>query len=127
MAARGLAGSPSDERSRARNAQNTALGIENAGNSAEEQLYNTQRSREAYQHQADLSIFGAQVGDAQREQARQDAEQGAFWNSLNEYIPAIIGGLGGQGGAGTTYGVDSPIPGPPRGYNPGEQPPLPRA
>lgn len=91
--ARGLAGSPSEERARARLEQQSLLGRENAGNTAEEQLYNIKQGREAYQHQADLAIFGAQQGDVQREQDRQDAQNGAFWNSLNEFIPTIQGAL----------------------------------
>lgn len=93
FAARGLAGSPSEERARARLQQQTLLGTENAGNTAEEQLYNMRTGRESYQHQNDLAIFGAQTGANQRESERQQAENGAFWNSLNEFVPAIMSAL----------------------------------
>lgn len=127
-AQRGLAGSPSDERARARVGEQTALGVQHAGESAEELLYNTQRSREAYQHQGDLAIFGAQVGEAQREQERQQAEQGAFWNSLNEYIPTIINALGPNTAMAPGTGSIAPdgrIP-VPRGYDPSAPPEYPR-
>lgn len=91
--ARGLAGSPSQERDLARVGQQTALGVEGAGNSAEEQLYNIRQGREAYGQQKDLAIFQAQVGQNQQEAARQQAENGAFWNSLTEFMPAIMGGI----------------------------------
>lgn len=126
--ARGLTGSPSEERSLARLNQQTLLGQEHAGEAAQEQLYNTSRDREAFERQKALSIFGAQVGENVREQERIKAEQGAFWNSLNEFMPAIIGGLGG-GTAGSTFGVDTmpgpTLPGetvPPRGFIPGVEP-----
>lgn len=88
--ARGLAGSPSEERSRARLEQQTLLGAQHAGESAEEQLYNIRTGREAFERQKALDIFGAQAGQAQRESERQQAEAGAFWNSLNEFIPTIL-------------------------------------
>lgn len=91
--ARGLAGSPAEERSRARLEQGTALGIQHAGESAEEQLYNIRTGREAYQHQADLAIFGAQTGETQRESERAQAQDSAFWNSLNEFMPTILSAL----------------------------------
>jgi hypothetical protein len=108
--ARGLTGSPSEERSLARLNQQTLLGQEHAGEAAQEQLYNTSRDREGFERQKALSIFGAQVGENVREAERQQAEQGAFWNSLNEFMPAIIGGIGG-GGSQNTFGVDT-MPGP---------------
>lgn len=88
--ARGLAGSPSEERARARAFQETLLGQQHAGESAEEQLYNIRTGREGFEREKGLAIFGAQAGEAEREAARQQAEQGAFWNSLNEFIPTIM-------------------------------------
>lgn len=92
--ARGLAGSPSEERSQGRVNQQVALGAQHAGESAEEQLYNTQRGRESFQQTAELSIFNAETGAALREAGRQDAQQAEFWNSLNEFLPTIMGALG---------------------------------
>lgn len=92
--ARGLAGSPAEERDRASLEQDRLLGLEHAGEYGEEQLYNIKTGREGFERQKALDIFGAQVGDAAREQARQQAEQGMFWNSLNEFIPTIVGALG---------------------------------
>jgi len=101
--ARGLAGSPSEERSRARLEQQTLLGAQHAGETSAEQLYNIRTGRETYQHQNDLAIFGAQVGANQRESERQQAQDSAFWNSLNEFVPTILSGIGG-GAAGTDFG-----------------------
>lgn len=91
--ARGLAGSPSEERSRARLEQSTLLGVERAGEYGEEQLYNIQTGREAYERQKALTIFGAQTGETQRESERQQAEDSAFWNSLNEFMPTILSAI----------------------------------
>jgi len=101
--ARGLAGSPSEERSRARLEQDTLLGAQHAGETSEEQLYNIRTGREAYERQKDLSIFGAEVGQAQRESERQQAEDAAFWNSINEFIPTINSALPTPTPAGTDY------------------------
>jgi hypothetical protein len=97
--ARGLAGSPAEERSRARLEADKLLGIEHAGTSAEEQLYNIRTGREGYERQKALNVFSAQIGGANQQYERQQAEQGAFWNSLNEFIPTITGALG----TGTDY------------------------
>ncbi len=129
--ARGLAGSPSEERSRARLQQETLLGAENAGNTAEEQLYNMRTGREAYQHQNDLAIFGAQTDQNQREWARQQAQQGAFWNSLNEFVPTIMSGINRTPTVTTPYGPMQPTPTPtqpgtPLGPSGGQSPLQPR-
>lgn len=135
--ARGLAGSPAEERARARLEQQTLLGTQHAGEAGEEQLYNMRTGREAYQHQNDLAIFGAEVGDVQREQDRMDAQNGAFWNSLNEFVTPILGSLGtgeeggyransATPGIGTAEGSGpvGPAYGPPRGYQPEMRPAL---
>jgi len=127
--ARGLGGSPSEERDQARVGQQVALGVQHAGDSAEEQLYNTQRGREAFQQSSELAIFGANTGEAAREAARQDAQHAEFWNSLNEFMPTILGALGGNGlpnaslgalaSGGSGYTPPQPRWSPqPRGYNP---------
>lgn len=119
--ARGLAGSPAEERARARLQDSTLLGVQHAGEASEEQLYNMRTGREAFQHQNDLAIFGQQVGDTQREQDRQDAQNGAFWNSLNEFVTPIVSSLGQDGAGGGTFGVDGGDYGtnpPPRGFDP---------
>jgi hypothetical protein len=118
--ARGLAGSPSEERSRARLEDQVLLGKQHAGESAEEQLYNTRTSREAYQHANDLAIFGAQTGETERNQQYQMAQNGAFWNSLNEFMPAILTGTSGgdeSGLATTPTGAYTPSVRP-AGYQP---------
>lgn len=112
---RGLAGSGAEERERARLEQDRLLGLEHAGETSEEQLYNIRTGREGFERQKALDIFGAQVGDTAREQARQQAETGAFWNSLNEFIPTIVGALAPKTAApapGPTSGVGPPVPGP---------------
>lgn len=91
--ARGLRGSPSEERSRARLEQQRLLGVQRAGESSEEQLYNVKQGREAFERQKALEIFGAQVGQSARDQARAGAEDAAFWNSLNEFVPTIMGAI----------------------------------
>lgn len=98
--ARGLAGSPSEERARARLEQQTLLGKEHAGTAAEEQLYNIKTGREGFERQKALEIFGAQTSAEDKNYARAQAEQGAFWNSINEFLPTIIGGIGTGGGGG---------------------------
>jgi hypothetical protein len=131
--ARGLAGSPSEERSRARLEQQTLLGAQHAGETSEEQLYNIRTGREAYQRQQELAIFGAEVGQSQQEQERQQAEDAAFWNSLNEFIPTINSALGGGTAAtdysGWTLGPDGkyhpPQQGPPGSEAPGFNPEAP--
>ena len=104
--ARGLAGSPSEERDQARVNAQTALGIQGAGDTAEEQLYNTSLSREEYGRQKDIAIFGAQTQQANLDAAHQDATQAAYWNSLNEFLPTIMSHLPAQaapaGGGGVT-------------------------
>lgn len=102
--ARGLAGSPSEERSRARVNQQTALGVEHAGETAEEQLYNVNLSREAFERQKALTIFGAQTGAAQQEANRQSAEDAAYWNSLLEFTPTILGNIDTGGGSTASTG-----------------------
>lgn len=123
--ARGLAGSPSEERAQARVNQQTALASQHAGESGEELLYNTQRGRERFQQDSELAIFNAETGQAARDAARQDAQQGAFWNSLNEFMPTIMGALGGGGGlpnASLDYLAANPnqayTPPAPRGFRP---------
>lgn len=116
--ARGLAGSPSEERSQARVNQGVALGVQHAGESSEEQLYNIRTGREHFQQESELAIFGANTNQAVRDAARQDAQQSEFWNSLNEFLPTIMSYLpgatvsspGGQGGQGGGTGI--------RGFNP---------
>lgn len=95
--ARGLAGSPSEERSQARLNQEVLLGQQHAGETAEEQLYNIRTGREHFEREKAMAIFGAQVNEQAREGARHDAEQAAFWNSLNEFLPTIAGFTGGGG------------------------------
>lgn len=107
--ARGLAGSPAEERSRARLEQQKLLGNENAANTSEEQLYNIRTGREGFERQKALDIFGAEIGQAQREQARGQAEDAGFWNSINEFIPTIQKSLmpsAGSYDSGTTIGFD---------------------
>lgn len=123
--ARGMAGSATEERDRARLEQQALLGVQHAGESSEEQLYNMRTGREAFERQKALDIFGAQVGQQNRESERQQAENGAFWNSVNEFIPTILGGLGKGGDPGMGGGTpvapqpgNTPIP-PSRGFVPG--------
>jgi hypothetical protein len=105
--ARGLAGSPAEERTRARLEQQRLLGVQRAGESSEEQLYNVRTGREAFERDKGLAIFGAQAGEAARESARAQAEDGAFWNSLNEFVPTILSSLG--GGTSTLPGYQASI------------------
>lgn len=118
--ARGLAGSPSEERSQARVNQGVALGVQRAGESAEEQLYNIRTGREGFEREKELAIFGAETREAQREAARQDAQSGAFWNSLNEFLPTILGYLGPIPQTDISAPI-RPIGETPVGFNPEEQ------
>jgi hypothetical protein len=108
--ARGLAGSPSEERDLARVNQQVLLGKQHAGETAEEQLYTTQRGREAWQQGNENAIFSANVGQTRADAARHDAQQAAFWNSLYEFLPTIMGGLSQVGSApsGGIGGFDTP-------------------
>jgi hypothetical protein len=116
--ARGLAGSPSEERDQARLNDRVLLGQEHAGEAAQEQLYNTTRDREHFQQESELAIFGAETQAAAREAARQDAQHAMFWNSLNEFIPTIMSALPATPGAPSVGGY-SPGTG---GYQPGRIP-----
>lgn len=107
--ARGMGASPTEERDQARLNQQVLLGQQHAGETAEEQLYNARRGREAFQQESELAIFGAETGANAREAARRDAQDAAFWNSLNEFVPTILGALPAPAGA-------APSPG---GYDPG--------
>ena len=122
--ARGLAGSPSEERDLARVQQQTALGAENAGNSAEEQLYNVGMSRENFGRQKELAIFGAETNQAANDAARQDAQQAEYWNSLNGLVSTAQSYLPRPGVAAAAPTAVAPAPQAPvypgsaRGYNP---------
>lgn len=106
--ARGLTGSPSEERAQARVGQQVALGVQRAGESSEELLSNIRLGRERARQEAELAIFGAQTGETARESARQQAEDAAFWNSLLEFAPTIIGAIPGDAG-----GAEGPLLGQP--------------
>lgn len=112
--ARGLAGSPSEERSLARVADSEALGAEHANEAGQEQLYNMRTGRESFEQRKALAIFGANMDDA----GRADAQHGAFWNSLLEYMPTILGGIGSKTSyEGSANPADSTFIGPP-GFDP---------
>lgn len=115
--ARGLHGSPSEERTRGRVAQQTALGVQQAGEEAEEQLYGIRTGRESFEREKELRIFGVQAGEAAREEARRDAQDAAYWNSLYEFLPTILSYLPGDG---TTAppGATTSAATPTSGYNP---------
>jgi len=93
--ARGLAGSPSSERDIARINDQTAYGRQQAGTSAEEQLYNIRMGRESYGQNVALAAFGAQTHLADREQQSRDAQTAAFWNSMSTVVGSIAGFAGG--------------------------------
>jgi hypothetical protein len=121
--ARGLAGSPAEERTRARLQTETLLGAQHAGESAEEQLYKVKTGREAFDREKELAIFGAEAGEAARQSSRDQAQTGAFWNSLNEFIPTIMtslrtGAAPAPGAANTTTGRPSNDAYTPAGYDP---------
>lgn len=120
--ARGLAGSPSEERDRARLEQQKLLGVQHAGEAGEKYLGDTRASRESFERDKALAIFDAEMGGAARDEARQAAEQGAFWNSLNEFATTILGNLDPKPldalpGSGSRGG-----PGNQPGYRPGYRP-----
>ena len=87
--ARGLAGSPTEERDLARLEQGVLLGKEQAGEAAEEQLYNTRLGREIFERQKELAIFGAETGAAAAAQQRRQAQQSEYWNSLNKSLEML--------------------------------------
>lgn len=92
--ARGLGTSPAQERDIGRINDQTAMGVQGAGDTAEEQLYNTQMARE----QEGLSLYGGEAN-------RQLAQTGEFWNSMNEFMPALQKYYGPTTGATTSTGA----------------------
>lgn len=88
--------------------ENNAAGIEAAG--AEESartsadvLYGAFNSNLGYErHKADTA-FGAEMETANQENARLDAQNSSFFNSLLEVIPAVAGAF--TGGAGALAGA----------------------
>jgi hypothetical protein len=94
---RGLAGSAAQEATLSRIGETEALGRENAGAAAEDQLYNVRMGRELQ----DLEQF-------YRHQNRQDLARSTFLNSLLELTPGILkfldrGNVTGDAGGGGDY------------------------
>lgn len=76
--------------------ENNASGIEAAGaeesaRTSADTLYGAFNSNLGYErHKADTA-FGAEMETANQENARLDAQNSSFWNSLMEAIPAVAG------------------------------------
>ena len=98
-AARGIGSSPALERDYARITQQRGAAGEEGATAAESYLSGLKRSREDYQQRLLMSAFGAEVGAAQDSLAADRAREGAFWNSVNDYLGQIDFG-GGSTGAG---------------------------
>jgi hypothetical protein len=88
--ARGLGGSPAQERTLGRIAQQEGLGVQEGVRASEEQLYNVRLGREEAERQKERDIFGVSASDAQNEQRRADLKQSTFMNSLLEFFPTIL-------------------------------------
>ena len=111
--ARGLAGSPAEETGFQRTAEDEAMGRERAANTASEMLYNTRLGREREAYSRNMAELNAMVGAAGRQQYSSDLKQSSFFNSLLDYGPQIISGLGHLGASGDTpadYGKPGGFP-----------------
>jgi len=83
---RRLVGSPAEETTLSRVGEIEAAGRERAGDVAEQQLYDIRLGRERYGQQVNLAALGYNVNEAYRNQARSDAQQSTFYNSLLESL-----------------------------------------
>jgi hypothetical protein len=82
------------------------------GNSALQsanELYRTKMGRERFQQELGMQGFGAELGGARAQWARGQAQKGAFWNSVNQYMPFMMDYFGkGSGGAALSSGQGAP-------------------
>jgi hypothetical protein len=104
--ARGLGGSPAEETSFNRTAEDEAMGRERAANAANELLYNVGLGREREQYSKNMAELGAMIGQSNRNQYQSDLKQSTFMNSLLSYGPQLLSGLnqlGGGGGGGGNW------------------------
>lgn len=104
LTAMGLLTSPAALRSLNQVQQTEAAGREAAAGHASDQLYGIYKQNEGEDWGRAKDIFGAQLGVAANEQRRHDLQQSTFYNSLNQFLPTIMGHFGGGGGGGG--GVD---------------------
>ncbi len=100
--ARGLGGSPAEETSFARAAEDEAVGRERAATAANQQLYDVGLGREREQFSKNLAELGAMVGASNQQQYRNDLTQSTYYNSLLQFGPSILNGLGQLSGGGDT-------------------------
>lgn len=101
LRARGFANSPVGEATLARIEEGTAAGREHAGDVAAGQLDDVRMGRESFGQQKELEIFRAGTANARHEQALAQSREAAFFNSLVEFIPSIMGGIDPQSGVPT--------------------------
>lgn len=82
-----------------------AGGAEEAARTGAGQLYRAFQSNLGYERSKSDTAFGAEIGLAANENARNDAADAAFWNGMLEVIPTIASGWGGGAPAasGTAY------------------------
>lgn len=89
FAARGAYGSPALERSAARIGQQQGGMLENAALAGEGLISDRYAGREGFERDKILRAWGAEVGAAGGDFSREQAQQSAFWNSINEYAGAV--------------------------------------
>lgn len=100
FAQRGFAGSPAQERGLARVRQEEGALGESAAAASEDFLSKVRRDREAFEREKVLTAWGAELGGFQRQFEQDNARDSAFWNSINDYLPFLVGSFGGGSTAG---------------------------
>jgi len=85
-------------------------GAEEAARNSADQLYQAYNSNLNYNRQQNNTAFNAEMGLAAQERAQSQAQEGTFWNSMFEAIPAVAGAFAGgpAGGATRSYGTYNP-------------------
>ena len=67
-----------------------AAGTEEAARTSADELYKAFQSNLGYARQQNDTAFGAELGAATFDQSQANAQNSAFWNSVNEAIPGIV-------------------------------------
>lgn len=108
LVARGLGGSPAAEAAMLKIDQDEALARQGAGESAAAQEYDAYSGNRRYMQDMVGRAFGVEAGGIAQDQARDDARQATFYNSLLETAPFLAAYFGQS--AAQPYGANSGIP-----------------
>lgn len=110
LVARGLGASPAAEAAMLKIDQDEALARQGAGETAAAQEYDAYSQNRRYMQEMTGRAFGVEAGGIERDQARDDARQATFYNSLLEVAPFLAAYYGGGASAAQPYGANSGIP-----------------